>query len=71
MAAQTGWASHNPIIPATPAKTGGAGIGILIGDIALIDRIIRPKVSPTDKDSNISFIFQPLLLVLSLYLLHI
>lgn len=57
MAVQTGWASHNPIIPATPAKTGGAGIGILIGDIALIDRIIRPKVRPTDSDSNISFIY--------------
>lgn len=57
MAVQTGWASHNPIIPATPAKTGGAGIGILIGDIALIDRIIMPKVSPTDSDSNISFIY--------------
>lgn len=56
MATQTGWASHNPIIPATPANTGGAGIGILTGDIALIDRIIKPKVRPTDSDSNISFI---------------
>lgn len=57
MAVQTGWASHNPIIPATPAKTGGAGIGILTGDIALIDRIIKPKVSPTDNDNKISFIY--------------
>jgi len=51
MAAQIGWAIHIPIIPATPAKTLGAGNG------NFNDIHISPKTRPTDKDNNISFIY--------------
>ena len=50
MVAQTGWAIHIPIIPATPAKTLGAGNG------NFKDMHISPKAKPTDSDRVISFI---------------
>lgn len=45
MVDQTGWASHIPIIPATPANTGGAGSGNLKA------KNIRPTTSPVNSDT--------------------
>jgi len=53
---------HRPIIPATPAKTGGAGTG----NLNAANTMPHPK--PVSVDKIISFIFHPLLVVISLTL---
>jgi len=42
---------HKPIIPATPAKTGGAGTG----NLSAANTTPHPK--PVNIEKNISFIF--------------
>jgi hypothetical protein len=49
---------HRPIIPATPAKTGGAGTGNLNAAKT------TPHPKPVSVDSNTSFIDIPFLLIL-------
>jgi hypothetical protein len=51
---------HRPIIPATPAKTGGAGTG----NLNAANTMPHPK--PVSVDRIMSFIFHPLLVVVFL-----
>jgi hypothetical protein len=54
----TSYPSHNPIIPATPAKTGGAGTG----NLNAANTMPHPK--PVNTDKIISFKYITPLLVL-------
>jgi hypothetical protein len=50
--------THRPIIPATPAKTGGAGTGNLNAAKT------TPHPKPVSVDNIMSFIYNPFLLTL-------
>ena len=50
--------THRPIIPATPAKTGGAGTG----NLNAANTMPHPK--PVSVDRIISFIDSPFLIIL-------